>query len=289
MDNIILPSEFNPKKITFDAPRNLGTNGGKIIYVSYGGKPLIFQTPEMVVPFGMNKWDGDKYTLDLSFKGKETRENLQMFFNGLAELDKTLVKAGLDNCQTWFKKKYSSIDVVEALYTPTIKYAKDKMTGEITDKYPPTFKLNLPYRDGAFNCEVYDKSKNLVDLNTMETKGSKVSAIIKCMGIWIAGGKYGCSFRVMQMRVTPPPNLKGYAFKEIEDKCEDDIEEHDDDVVVAEEGQEATDAAVESGDDGDAGTNDKEDELVESSDEEDELSAPPKPVAVKKKTVKKTT
>jgi len=281
MDNIILPSEFNPKKITFDAPRNLGTNGGKIIYVSYGGKPLIFQTPEMIVPFGMNKWDGDKYTLDLSFKGKESRDNLQTFFDGLVELDKTLIKAGLDNCQTWFKKKYTSLDVVEALYTPSIKHAKDKMTGEITDKYPPTFKLNLPYRDGAFNCEVYDKSKNLVDLNSIETKGSKVSAIIKCMGIWIAGGKYGCSFRVMQMRVTPPQNLKGYAFKEIDDKCEDDIEEHDDEGTVAEvEG----DVPVATNDDTKDG---EENDFIESSDDDDELNAPPKPVAVKKKTVKK--
>jgi len=276
MENIILPSEFNPKKITFAAPRNLGNNGGKVIYVSYGGKPLIFQTPEMSVPFGMNKWENDKYTLDLSFKGKETRDNLQAFFDGLVELDKTLVKAGLDNSQTWFKKKYTSLDVVEALYTPTVKYAKDKATGDITDKYPPTFKLNLPFRDGAFGCEVYDKSKNLVDLQTMETKGARVSAIIRCTGIWIAGGKYGCSFKVLQMRVVPPTTFKGYAFKEVEDKIDDDIEEHED--GVEEPSGEGEDAKVVEDD----ANVDEGDELIESS--EDELEATPKPVAVKKKT-----
>ncbi len=284
MENIILPKEFNPKKITFAVPRNLGTNGGKVIYISYAGKPLIFQTPEMSVPFGMSKWENDKYTLDLSFKGKETRENLQSFFDGLVELDKTLVRAGLDNCQTWFKKKYTSLDVVEALYTPTVKYAKDKTTGDITDKYPPTFKLNLPFRDGAFSCEVYDKNKNLVDLLNMETKGSRVSAIIRCTGIWIAGGKYGCSFKVMQMRVVPPTSFKGYAFKEIDDKVDDDIDENEELVSGSDaEKDDKGDAAVTTDTTNNANQEDDDDELIESSD--DELEKAPKPVAVKTKTV----
>ncbi len=285
MDNIIIPGEFNAKKISFLTPRVLD-NGGKVIYISYAGKPLIFQTPEMIAPFGMGKWANegranDKYTLDLSFKGKETREHLQYFFDGLQELDKTLVKAGLDNSQAWFKKKYSSLDVVEALYTPTVKYAKDKATGENTDKYPPTFKINLPYRDGQFECEVYDRNRNIVDLNGIETKGAKVSAIIRCTGIWIAGSKYGCSFKVLQMRISPPSTIKGYAFKEIDDKVDDDIDEEEAGVTQNVDPNEIFEGAA---------PNEKEkEELIESSEEEseDELEAKPEPVVPKKKVVTK--
>ena len=37
---------------------------------------------------------------------------------------KKLVQAGYDNSQAWFKKKYTSKEVVEALYTSPLKYPK---------------------------------------------------------------------------------------------------------------------------------------------------------------------
>jgi hypothetical protein len=72
-----------------------------------------------------------------------------------------------------------------------IKHAKDKDTCEPTDKYPPTFKMNLPFCDGKFACEVYDDKRNLIDLNDIQTKGARVTALIQCTGIWLAGGKFG--------------------------------------------------------------------------------------------------
>jgi hypothetical protein len=301
--DIVLPSEFSAKKLGFSTPRVLD-NGGKVIYISYGNKPLIFQTPEMSCPFGIGHWNNegkgnDKYTLDLSFKGKETREHLQKFFDALHDLDKTLVKAGLDNSQTWFKKKYASLDVVEALYTPTIKFAKDKATGDVTDKYPPTFKINIPYRDGHFDCEAYDKARNMVDLSTVETKSATVSAIIRCTGIWIAGGKFGCSFKVLQMRISPPSTIKGYAFKELDDKANDDIDDDDDvsvpmpastqvmtkeDADQEENGEEEEDVEVASDRRATQTGTTLSQEYIESSD--DELEAP-KPLPVKKRTVSK--
>jgi len=277
MDSIIIPGEFNVSKLTFSTPRVLD-NGGKIIYVGYNGKPLQFQTPEMSAPFGVSKWvnnDGksaDKYHIDLSFKGKDARKPLEQFFQGLQEFDKCLITSAMENSQTWFKKKYTSEDVVEALYTPSIKYPKDKATGEVTDKYPPTFKIGLPFRDDRFECEVYDKNKTLVDLNSIETKGSRISAIIRCMGVWIAGGKFGCSFKVVQMRVSPPATIKGYAFKEIEDTVADDLDDEEVDETHGTDPKEVFDSA--------SIEDPVQEDYVESSD--DELEAPPKPLPVKK-------
>lgn len=246
MDSIVLPNDFDVSKITYSAPRALD-NGGKVIYVSYEGKKLLMQTPEMVAPFGVGKWsnnDGksnDKYTLDLSFKGKESREVLSKYFDGMRALDKKLVHDGMTNCQNWFKKTYKSVDVVEALYTPIIKFAKDK-NGELTDKYPPTFKMTLPHDGSKFTCDVYDQAKNLIDLAGIETtKGSKVSAIVQCMGIWVAGTKFGCSWKVVQMKITPPATLTGYAFKDLQDKvAEEDIEDEEElDVANSDDDEDA--------------------------------------------------
>jgi hypothetical protein len=252
--------------------------------MSFNKSPIVLQTPEMVAPYGVSNWNDNKHTLDLSFKGKETRENLNTFFEKMVALDKKLVQDGLQNSMTWLKKTYKTVDAVEALYTPMVKYAKDKNTGEVTDKYPPTFKLKIPFSNNAFQCQVYDTKRQAIDIkqliDTGAFKGAKVTAIIQCLGIWVAGGKFGCSWKVLQMRVSPPQTIKGYAFKELEDdKADDsDIEDDDDDKKANEIVDNATEEI------GSLNVND-EDDLIESS--EDELDAPVRTSAPKKKPVKK--
>lgn len=285
----MLPSAFEVSAVSYSAPRTLD-NGGRAIYMGLNGSPIQIQTPEMIAPYGVSNWndDGkgpDKYSLDLSFKGKEGRQNLQTFFDKLVALDKKLVQDGVDNSMTWLKKKYTSVDVVEALYTPMVKYAKDKTTGEITDKYPPVLKLKIPLVNNTFQCVAFDKERNPTDLKQLidngAFKGAKVVAIIQCLGIWVAGGKYGCSWKVVQVRVTPIQTIKGYAFKELEDdKVDDsDIEDDEDDsvndnVVVNQAAEEINGLTVQ---------DESEEELIESS--EDELEAP----VVKKEPKKRTT
>jgi hypothetical protein len=275
MDSIILPTNLNVSAVTYSAPRTLD-NGGRAIYMSFNKSPLVLQTPEMIAPYGISNWndDGkgpDKYSLDLSFKGKEGRENLNTFFEKMVSLDKKLVQDGVENSMTWLKKKYTSIQVVEALYTSMVKYAKDKTTGEITDKYPPTFKLKLPCVNGSFMCEVFDTKRNSMNLKQLidsgSMKGAKVTAIIQCLGIWVAGGKYGCSWKVLQMRVSPPQTIKGYAFKDLEDDKVNDSDIEDD--VENVKTSEVTTVAQ-----GMSNLNveDDSDELIESSD--DELEGP---------------
>ena len=284
MESIILPSNLDVSSVTYSAPRNLDF-GGRSIYMSLNRSPIVLQTPEMIAPYGVSNWndDGkgpDKYSLDLSFKGKEGRPNLNTFFEKMVELDKKLIQDGVDNSMTWLKKKYNSVDVVEALYTPMVKYAKDKTTGEITDKYPPVFKLKIPFVNSAFQCEVYDNKRKSVDLkqliDTGAFKGAKVTAIIQCLGIWVAGGKYGCSWKVLQMRVSPAQTIQGYAFKELEDDKVDDSDIEDDDSVS---GNEILNHATEQINQLNV-DDESEEELIESS--EDELEAP-----VQKKEVKK--
>jgi hypothetical protein len=131
---------------------------------------------------------------------------------------------------------------------------------------------------------VYDTKRQPIDIkeliDTNAFKGAKVTAIIQCLGIWVAGGKFGCSWKVLQMRVSPPQTIKGYAFKELEDDKADDSDIEDDDdtkanEIVANATEEIRNLNV-----------DDEDDLIESS--EDELDAPVRSSsAPKKKVIKK--
>ena len=277
MDSIVLPTDFDASNITYSEPRVLDNNG-KVIYVSYNKKKLIMQTPEMDVPFGLSKqsFDGkDKYSLDLSFKGKDNREVLGKFFNGLKSLDRKFIEDGFANSQKWFKKTFKSIDSIEeAMYTPLVKFPKDK-EGNITDKYPPTIRITVPHDGTKFLCDVYDHNKNIVDLATIDTKGAKISAIVQCSGLWVSG-KYGSTWKVVQMKVTPPARIKGYAFKDIEEKVEKDIDEEDeDDIDNDEDAKDCLEHAQISG----------QEETVVETDDEDDLEVKPKPTV--KRVVKK--
>ena len=233
---IVLPREFDIANVTFSDVRTL-ENGGKLAYVSYNGAPLVVQTPQMSAPFGMSMWDNDgkaapKYSLDLSFKGLDASPKLQAFYDMLEHLDNRLVDHGYDNQNTWFKgKKYGSREIVEALYTPVIKFAKDRDTGERTDKYPPTVKLSVPFRDGNFSCDVFDSQRRQLDLNAVETKGAAVTAIVQCTGVWFAGGKFGISWRVIQAKISPNDmSFSGFAF--MNDENQDHDNNNDDDRAV---------------------------------------------------------
>lgn len=286
---VMLPKQINVAKLTYGAPKSLD-NGGKSIYIGYEGKLLYIQTPEMATPFGMSKWNADKsdkekYTVELSFKGADENPAKKKFQELLAGFDKELIQQGVDNSSAWFKKQYKSTEVVEALYTHMLKHPKDKDTGEITDKYPPTFRLNIPFRDGAIGCPVYDSGKEVINIADIE-KGSKVTAIIQCLGIWVAGGKFGCSWKVVQLRVVRPTSFKGFAFRDTDEKVQSDIESnHDHEDAQPAMSEDGNDSPVDADGDGVSKTVaskvEDEDEIIESSDgEEDEIEAP-KPVAKK--------
>lgn len=242
-ENIVLAKDFDASKLIYNDVKILD-NGGKMVFLSYNNprSPLIIQTPEMPAPFGMSKWvndnSPDKYTIDLSFRGMDNHPGVRALYNVMDTLDKKLVEDGFANQQTWFKgKKFPSVEVMQVLYTPFIRQAKDKDTGEVTDKYPPTFKVKLPVKEGVFECEVYDTNRELVDLNTINTKGAGVSAIIQCTGLWFAGGKFGANWQVVQMRIRPTQKVSGFAFKEdpddvqVQQDLDEDLDEDENAVV----------------------------------------------------------
>ena len=231
--SILLPKQFDATKVSFGQPRLQGT-GGKIIFVQYGDSRFLVQTPEMKAPFGVSFWAGengapDKYSLDISMDGADARPAVRAFQDMVDALDRTLIKTAMEQSNAWFKKRFANEDVVEALYTRSLKYAKDKETGEITTKFAPTLKMVLPTKDGKFDFPVYNSKREEIDLMELvhagRTKGARVQAILQLTSVWIVGTKFGLSWKVRQLKVSEPARLTGYAFQRTEeDEEEDDVE-----------------------------------------------------------------
>ena len=81
--------------------------------------------------------------MDLSFRGFETNSKIQTLLNRLKELDTKMVDTAVENSLPWFTKKNIKADVVEEmLYNKTVRYSRDKETGELVTKCHSKIKIH---------------------------------------------------------------------------------------------------------------------------------------------------
>ena len=216
-------------KISLSTPKTLD-NGGKMIFLNYDGgmSPLFLQTPEVEIPFDPSYYsDSDtsgKYQIKFSLKNMEDNPDIKAFHDKIQSLDELLKQKAIDNSVPWFKKKTMTLDTIDSLSSPMIKVSIDAETGEPNGKYPPSFGFKVVKKDNKVLCTLYDKQKNVFDVNketdspvdilNVLRKGSKIKAVLKCNGVWLANGKFGCTWRAEQVRATiPEGGLKDFAIQ----------------------------------------------------------------------------
>ena len=226
--NVLFPSEIDVSSLKYSEMRPYGGQA-KIIFVSHDDKPVVLQTPAMKCPYGLGRFDDgerSKYSLDLSFGGNT--KSVEKLKDVLEKIDDKVLNDSTKNSLAWFKKKSQSRDVSQALYSSSVKVATEN--GEPTDKYPPTMKVKVPHYDNEFRVQVYDDAKERLssDLNTVITKGQMVRAIVKLVGIWFAGGKFGITWELCQLKTTPRTQITGYAFEDEDEDNEENNEVMDD-------------------------------------------------------------
>ena len=226
MSNVaILPSNFNPAKLTAK-PLKVLDNGGKAVNLDFDGKGLwMVQTPVTTLPYGMNIFDKDgkapKYSVDLSFRDSETDPKVKSFYEFAKAFDERLIELAMANSQAWFKLANASREVITAFYTPMVKVPMDK---EGRPKpYPPTVKVALKQKDGVFLTEFYNPNEadakghptryQGTPVEELLVRGARIRAIIRCTGIWIAGSKFGPSWKAEQVSIESlPERLRGFGF-----------------------------------------------------------------------------
>jgi hypothetical protein len=237
----IKPSKFDFSKVSFSAPRAMGSSGAKMLYVNYDNKPLSIQLPEMRVGWDLKYYEDQnpgsgKYQVSLKFDKTDDKRQSEMH-ELLDKLDELLVKTCYENRAAWIKKAGITEDGVKLLYTPLIKRSIDKETGEINGKWPDEFRIKLVKREGACQFKLFDENKAPIDLSgegveleELIKKDSNLKGVISCNGVWIASGKFGCTWKGQQLKVETP-KMKEYAFEDTDSDEEDGSEkeaEHSD-------------------------------------------------------------
>jgi hypothetical protein len=225
---ICLPKSIDFDRVSFSKVQVL-KNGTKSVYINHSDDKIVIQTPKMNTPFALSKYkvkgasdvpDAEPGTiekLNLNLALNIENQSVDNFVNFLKQLEVCILDAAMANRMEWFKDDYE-MDTLKELFTPLIQYPRDPITGEIIEKYSPTFKVGVQVvKDGNIVCECYNEEGISIDLETVP-KGSQVTTIIQCQGIWFAGGKFGCSWKVIQLRVQPPARIDGYSFDDDNDE-----------------------------------------------------------------------
>lgn len=220
----IIRNNLIDRRLLSLADAKLLETGGKHVFVSYNKDKLILETPQMVSPFGLSSYIGDKgevgkTSIQLSLGREHERSpDLEDLYNSLCVFDDFVLDQACAKSLAWFTHKNLSKEAAAMLYTPTVKFPKDKATGEITDKFAPTFRAIVPTKDGKFAVPTFiisGSTHKRVDLESLDTRRAKVHAIVECTGLWIADRRFGATWKVVQLVVIPAETIEGFAFQKV--------------------------------------------------------------------------
>jgi hypothetical protein len=171
-----------------------------------------------------------KYSLDLACRGWQGENpKVQKFYEALNNLDEWMIDHATKNSKLWFKQDLTR-QVVEAFYTRSVKFGRDKEGNQTP--YPPNVKVQLRKKKDSeqFEMPVYDESSRTdpsarpitgVPMEDLLVKRVEVTCLIQCTGVWFAGGKFGLSWKALQLRLDKVPSgIRGYGFVDDEEEGE---------------------------------------------------------------------
>ena len=254
MAQILSGVEFDAASDVTFTKAKINANGRKQIGIlnTKTKKGLYLSTPLMLT-WGMNEYTDDKtgaksYDMALQFPNDEyNNPECVAFLKNMQILEQRIKNDAITNCKDWLNKTKTSADAVDALWTPMLRYPKDKDTGDFDYSRAPTLKVNINYWEGEYkNTEIYDDNQMQLFPNDNETvphelitKGSHVATILSCGGIWVANGKFGVTWRLFQAVVKPRVTLAGKCHISLSTKDKETMiasaskqEEEEDEVVV---------------------------------------------------------
>lgn len=159
--------------------------------------PIVLRLENLRTPFGISgfpdrKKGTTKYSLTLELPNDTP---LQTFLRAFDRAVLKLVRKtpALIDEDDGIKKT-----ALVAMYNPTVKEPK-------STRYPPSIRLKLPVTPtGEFASRIYHKDTGARCMGTpLEEihRGSTVSALVACEFLWHVGGKFGVTWKCLQLAI----------------------------------------------------------------------------------------
>ena len=152
-------SAFNPASVVFNTPK-LNKAGGKNVTLTNSDtrKQLAIATPLMLT-WGMNEFRDEatgkvSYDLSLQFPSPNyPNPEADAFLEKLKVMEQACKDEATAKAKDWFNKPTMSPEVVDALWTPMLRYKKDAATGMPDTTSAPTLRVKIPFWEDAWKIE----------------------------------------------------------------------------------------------------------------------------------------
>ena len=296
---ILSGADFTPSSdIKYSKPK-VDSRGSKSVGIlnAASNSATYISTPLMLT-WGVSDYEGnERYEMSLQFPNEEYATNdTTNFMNNMIDFENKIKSDAIKNAKEWFGKAKMSEDAIDALWTPMLKYPKNKDTLEPDTSRSPTLRVKIPYWEGEWKTELYNVNQQAIfpdpeggSLTPKEliVKGTHVAVVLQCGGLWFANGKFGVTWRLFQGVVKPKATLHGKCHIVLNDDDKEKITKQiipDDEEDNEEPGVQST--QVDDSDEED----DTNDEVRRADVVEETVPVEPEPVKktiVKKKIIKK--
>lgn len=231
---VIAGASFNPlTDMKYTKPKVNSVGGRSVGIVNAKTSTVLNLSSPLMLTWGVQDFTDDKtgkvsYDLALQFpnEGFETPATMKFLAN-MAVFEKKIKEDAIANSKEWFSKPKMTSDAVDALWTPVLKYPKNKDTLEADMTRAPTLKVKLPFWDNTWKeLELYgvdmspifpDPMNPALSPKDLIAKGSHIAVSIQCGGIWFANGKFGVTWKLFQAIVKPKMSLKGKCHIKLDD------------------------------------------------------------------------
>jgi len=225
-NEILNGTSFNVEDIAYSTPRISPQGGKNIKILALPSRRWMMLATPLMDTYGASDYTdpntglgNGKYSMSLFFKSGS--EDTRKFLQNMEQLEEKIKSDALKNSKAWFGKVYNSPEVLEALWSPILKYSKDSTTGEPNKSKAPYMNIKLQKYSDKWNCEVYNEKGDILYPNDSDDSVSpldslppstekRVRCVIQCGGLWITNGKFTVTWELKQISVQPlQPPLMG--------------------------------------------------------------------------------
>lgn len=271
-DRIVDGTQLNVNNIMYSAPKATPQGAKSVNILSKTTKSFLTLSTPLMLTWGASDFvdektglsDG-KFSMALQFPNDEyANDDTNAFLKNIKALEDKIKSDALIYSKEWFGKVHKSAEVVEALWTPMLKYPKDKATGEYDHSKSPTLKVKLPQWEGTWRSEIYDEDSNRLypsvenpsasPLDYLK-KGTNIACLIQFAGIWFVNGKFSASWKLVQAVVQKPKaSLQGQCHISLKPKDkerlksqsvpDEDADEHITSTIVEDSDEESESVVV---------------------------------------------
>ena len=186
-------------------------NNRKIVLSTKQGTPLRVQFPRIYMPFVVSGFTPEvgptKYNIDFAVKGyDEEGSYMNKFYDSVKKLEDKIIDSVVEQSEVIFGSPMTK-DELLPMFNSNLKETPDR---------EPKFRVKVDTTmDDHIKANVFDADKNPIKDEASNGLYARNSghAIVELGSVYFLNRKFGCTWKLHQLVVYEPQNLKGFQFK----------------------------------------------------------------------------